>query len=80
MKLRVLLLLSAFLLFLVAFQLGQRRVQAQNQNPPTIPASFGHCVGYINHNNVDGLIFEATDGTIRVVNVANGAVILFARQ
>ncbi len=78
MKLRLLLFVSVVMVLIVALHFGQRRVHAQN--PPTIPASFGHCVGYINHNNVDGLIFEATDGTIRVVNVANGAVILFARQ
>jgi hypothetical protein len=50
------------------------------QTPPIIPSAFGHCAGFINHGNVDGLIFEANDGTIRVVNVANGAVMTFARQ
>ena len=78
MKLRLLIFCSAALLSVAAFQFGQGRVHAQA--PSKIPASFGHCVGGIAHGNDNGLIFEATDGTIRVVNIVNGNVQTLPRQ
>jgi hypothetical protein len=74
MKLRLSICLSAALLFLVVFHFGQRRVEAQA--PSKIPAAFGHCVGGI----TQGLIFEAEDGTIRVVNIVNGNLLTFPRH
>lgn len=82
MKLRSLTFVSGVLLFLVAFHLGQRRVHAQNEAPVaySVPSSYGHCVGYLNHKGGDGLIFEATDGTIHVVNLDSGKAITIPRQ
>ncbi|HXP70736.1 MAG TPA: hypothetical protein VOA88_15750 [Candidatus Dormibacteraeota bacterium] len=79
MKLRLLIFVSAALLSVAAFQFGQGRVHAQAP-PPTIPASFGNCVGSVNLGGVEGLIFQGGDGTIRLFNLTTGAVRTIARS
>ncbi len=53
-------------------------VHAQEQ--PMVPKSFGHCVGSSAHSGTDWLIFESSDGTVRLVNMAGGKAITIERQ
>lgn len=81
MRKRLLLLLAGAALLVGGYLLGRtwpQVVHAQTQF--TISSSFGHCVGYVTHKGADGLIFEASDGTVRLVNLDTGNVITFARQ
>jgi len=61
-----------------AFQIREHRVRADT--PTTIPSSYGHCKGYVHVKGNDGLIFEADDGTIRLLNLDTGGIITFARN
>jgi hypothetical protein len=60
------------------FQLRQGRVHADN--PSTIPNSYGHCIGYVHVKGSDGLIFQADDGTIRLINMDTGGAVTFTRN
>ena len=67
MRKRLLLLLAGAALLVGGYLLGRtwpQVVHAQTQF--TISSSFGHCVGYVTHKGADGLIFEASDGTVRL--------------
>lgn len=82
MKQRFMVLILGVLMVFGAYQVGQRRVHAETQTstPTTIPSSFGHCAGYVHVKGSDGLIFEASDGTIRLLNLDTGGIITFTRN
>jgi hypothetical protein len=60
------------------FQLRQQRVHADT--PSTIPSAYGRCVGYVHVKGSDGLIFQADDGTIRLLNLDTGGIVTFSRN
>jgi hypothetical protein len=86
MKRKFALLILVFLMLFGIYQLDQRRVHAQGRppspSPPpsTIPISYGHCVGYVHLQGSDGLIFEADDGTIRLMNLDKGVITVIPRS
>ena len=61
-----------------AYQLGEHAVRADI--PTTIPASYGHCKGASHIKGADALIFEADDGTVRLLNLENGSSVTFTRN
>jgi hypothetical protein len=77
MKKSILLLLSATLLVLVCFLLGNKTAPARTQDQPyaaqptegTVPKSYGHVAAAIADQIGTGLVFEDADGTIRFVSM-----------
>jgi hypothetical protein len=62
-----------------ALQVRQHGVQADGTDA-AIPSSYGHCVGYAHARGHDALIFQADDGTVRLLNLDNGHWVTFTRN
>ena len=80
---RRILLLAGLVVMIVGFGLYTgHRVHAQQVATVnfSVPREYGHCVGYMSHRGGDGLIFEASDGTIRFVNIDNGNAVVVGRR
>jgi len=73
-------LVALFAIVFGVYQLSQRQAQGQTHRPTTVQASFGRCVGYAHVGGADALIFEGVDGTIRLVNLDNSAVVTISRS
>lgn len=56
----------------------QQRVHADTA--VTIPSAYGRCVGYVHVKGNDGLIFQADDGTIRLLNLDTGGLMTYTRN
>jgi hypothetical protein len=76
--------LVILLALFVGHILGQRQSNVVHAQVKTlgfsIPSILGHCKGSIPYAGAQALIFEADNGTITLVNTANGAVVAITRQ
>ena len=83
MKRRLFASVVIVVVFVVGYLIGQKQFSIVHAQTPdqqfTIPSSYGRCVGFLTHNGMDGLIFEATDGTIHLINMQNGHVVTIPR-
>ncbi len=76
-----LLLVGALLMFggYLMGRIGTREVQAQSH--VSIPKSWGHCIGALNKSNgASGLVFEDSNGVVRLVDLSGTDVMVFDRQ
>jgi len=66
-------LLALIFVFLFGFFVGQRKTRVvQAQRTANVPKAWGHCEG----GNESGLIFEDSNGVVRVVRLTDGALSL----
>lgn len=78
MKKRILLILAAAGLFVTGY-LARRPARPVYAGGAGVqfPKTYGHCVGaYVISTSFSGLVFEDTEGTIRVVNTVDGKVMM----
>jgi hypothetical protein len=73
MEKRLLLLSAATALALGGYLLGRSGTQVVHaQSDATIPQSYGHCVGVYLAKSYVELVFEDSDGTVRIVEGFHG--------
>lgn len=78
MKKRILFTLAGAALFVTGYFIGHPAHPVHAGSPAVqFPKTYGHCVGaYVISTDFSGLVFEDREGTIRVVNTADGKVMM----
>lgn len=78
MKKGILLTLAAAALFVTGYFVGHPTYRVYAGSPAVqFPKTYGHCIGaYVISTSFSGLVFEDTEGTIRVVNTVDGTVMM----
>ena len=76
MKKQLSVILLAAVLFLAGYLTGNRPMVVHAQSTVRVPAAWGSCKGAWH----DYLLFEASDGTVRAVNIYGEVTTTYKRQ